>query len=159
MIGRVRQVAAAVLVAIGVAPICCALIDYRWGFAGVITGASPLPLVVDAAVGYEPWACRYQVTLNYADGTREQIELTPAVMARLPEPHWPHLAHVVYALPFALSPVMRRDVWEPPLRAALCRDGAFLRALGARGPSLRGAIEITTKASEQRRSWHVLYRC
>jgi hypothetical protein len=159
VVGRARQLAVAALVAIGVAPAFGALVDYRLGFAGAMSGASPMPLVFDAALGYEPWACRYEVTLNYADGGREQIEITPAVVARLPGPHWPHLVHVVYALPFALSPVMQRSIWEPPLRAALCREGEFLRALGARAPSLRGAIEIESKASGQRRSWRIPYRC
>lgn len=159
MSGGARQLAAMALVVIGVAPVCAALIDYRWAFAGAITGVSPVPLVFDAAVGYEAWACRYVVTLNYGDGTRERLEITPAVMASLPQPHWPHLVHVIYALPLALSPVISSRIWEPPLRAALCREGDFLRAIGARGPSLRGAIEITTKASEPVRSWHVPYRC
>ncbi len=156
---RARQLAVTALVAIGIAPVCAALIDYRWGFAGAMTGASPMPLVFDAALGYEPWACQYEVTLNYSDGTRQRVEITPNVMANLPQPHWPHLVHVVYALPFALSPVMHPSIWGPPLRAALCRESELLRALGARGPSLRGAIEIKTKASSQSRSWRIPYRC
>ena len=154
-----RGAAIALLVLVGLVPVCAALINPLWGFAGTLTGASPVPLVFDSLPGYEAWACRYEIALTYPDGTRQQFELSPDVLARMPRPHWPHLVHAVYALPFALSPVMDRALWEPPLRAALCRDGPFLRALGARGPARTLVIQITTKAAEHVRSWRVPYRC
>jgi hypothetical protein len=157
--GLARAIASALLVFIGAAPVCIALVDYRWGFAGAITGASPLPLVFDAAVGYEPWACRYEISITYEDGAREKLEVDPAVLARMRGPHWPHVVHAVYALPLALSPVMGRGVWGPPLRSAVCRDGDFLRALGAKGSARSVTIHITTKSAHDRRSWQIPYRC
>jgi hypothetical protein len=156
---RAHTVATGMLVLVGVAPISSALVHPRWGFVSTMTGASPLPLVFDALPGYEPWACRYELAIAYADGARERIELTPNVLARMPGPHWPHLIHAVYALPFALSPVLDRALWAPPLRATLCRESPFLGALGARAPARTVTIEITTKASAGRRSWRIPFRC
>ena len=86
---------------------------------GVLTSASPLPLVFTEVDGIEAFAADFYI--QWKDDSNEVIEIkiTPTIYAQLKGPYNRRNA---YGAAIAGGPILPETIWKPVLRYGLCED-------------------------------------
>lgn len=96
------------------------------------TQASPAPRVFSSSQGLETYSTRFFVCWSDAQGVEHELELTPAVSARL---RGPYNRRNVYGAVLAYGPVLASTDWGRPMIGAvmdhaLLGERPLLRELG-----------------------------
>jgi hypothetical protein len=108
---------------------------------GMVSGASPLPLVFNAVNGYEYWAATYKLDLQLAQGEWRSLAVDSATFAGLPGPH---RFHMVLTFPFMAGPILPERFWTGLLQYGLCHSGPLAAARAVPAEVRAGTIEIAT---------------
>jgi hypothetical protein len=120
---------------------------------GVVSGASPLPLVFNALNGYEYWAAQHKLELQLRDGAWSDLALDSHIFAELPGSH---RLHMLLTFPFMAAPIVPQPLWEEMLERALCDSGPLARAAALPSEVRAGRIEI---AAPGRSIWRGGFGC
>lgn len=99
---------------------------------GAATCASPAPKVFSSVRGLETFSTRYTVHWSDAAGRPGELEITPAVQARL---RGPYNRRNVYGAVLSYGPVLATDprtrpMFDAVIRHALCEQRPLLAELG-----------------------------
>lgn len=109
---------------------------------GMISSASPAPLVFNQFKGIEYWAADFEVTLSSPGTPTVTQRLTSKRYAAMPGPHFVHIA---YGIPFSVAPISPQPILMEPLRAGFCKTGYLARLFGAHGKVESATILMTPK--------------
>jgi len=86
---------------------------------GVLTTASPLPIVFTDVNGVEAFAADFYLNWNDKSTNSKQIKITPALYAQLKGPYNRRNA---YGAAIAGGPILPEKIWKPILKYGLCQN-------------------------------------
>lgn len=86
---------------------------------GVVTAASPLPIVFTEVNGVETFASDFYFRWNDDNEIAQEVKVTPALYAKL---KGPYNRRNVFGAAIAYGPVLPERIWEPILNYGLCND-------------------------------------
>jgi len=86
---------------------------------GVITTASPLPIVFTEVKGVETFASDFFLQWHSDLGTVHEVQITPALYSKL---KGPYNRRNIYGAAIAYGPVLPEKIWSPILTYGLCQD-------------------------------------
>lgn len=86
---------------------------------GVITSASPLPIVFTEVKGVETFASDFYFRWDGENKVKEEIKITPALYSKL---KGPYNRRNIFGAAIAYGPVLPKDTWDPILNYGLCNN-------------------------------------
>lgn len=86
---------------------------------GVVTCASPLPIVFTEVKGIETFASDFYFQWNKDNGSKEEVKVTPFLYSKL---KGPYNRRNIFGAAIAYGPVLPKEIWEPILNYGLCND-------------------------------------
>ena len=130
----------------------------RLSALGVLSGASPLPLVFNAVNGVEYWAAEYEIEAQTQSGRTFKRTMTPELFAKMPGPH---VVHMAYGIPFAIAPISPDPFWKIPLRYSFCRGGYMARTfeIPTQEEIRNVTIQMRSKTEGDPRTWNLQIQC
>jgi len=86
---------------------------------GVVTAASPLPIVFTEVEGVETFASDFYLQWTNSNNEKEEVQITPALYSKL---KGPYNRRNIYGAAIAYGPVLPGKIWDPILNYGLCND-------------------------------------
>jgi len=86
---------------------------------GVLTAASPLPLVFSEVKGVETFASDFYMQWVEEDGDSVKVKMTPELYSKI---KGPYNRRNVFGAAIAYAPVLPEKVWEPILKYGICNE-------------------------------------
>jgi hypothetical protein len=123
---------------------------------GLLSGASPLPLVFNKVEGLEYWASKFHLQFKMNDGSIHRVQMTRDLFSKL---EGPHVLHLAYALPVALSPVTPPEFWKPPLSYGFCFPGKLTKLFGFEKKIHSLFFEVISRTVGKERKWNYTVDC
>jgi len=121
---------------------------------GVITAASPLPIVFTEVKGVETFASDFH--LVWKDGSKEKtVQITPELYSKL---KGPYNRRNVFGAAIAYGPVLPEQVWKPILNYGVC-EGILEKELGIPIDKESCILLIKTRTANRRDEWTLKTNC
>lgn len=86
---------------------------------GILTTASPLPIVFTEVKGVETFASDFYLQWKTADGKQERLKVTPEIYSRF---KGPYNRRNIYGAAISYGPVLPEPIWNSVLSYGLCND-------------------------------------
>ena len=86
---------------------------------GILTSASPLPIVFTEVKGVEGFAADFYFQWDKAESKTEKIKITPQLYAKL---KGPYNRRNIFGAAIAGGPMLPKTMWNPILNYGLCQD-------------------------------------
>ena len=86
---------------------------------GVISCASPLPIVFTEVKGVETFAADFYMQWSDETNQMQRIKITPSTYAKL---KGPYNRRNIYGAAIAYGPVLPEQIWKPILNYGVCND-------------------------------------
>ncbi len=86
---------------------------------GVVTAASPLPLVFSEVKGVETFAGDFYMQWTDQNGVEEKVLMTPELYSKL---CGPYNRRNIFGAAIAYGPVLPDHVWQPILNYGICNE-------------------------------------
>jgi len=122
---------------------------------GVVTAASPLPIVFTEVKGVETFASDFYMTWNNDFNQVQEVKITPALYSKL---KGPYNRRNVFGAAIAYGPVLPKEIWNPILNYGLCQD-ILKNELGLPIDQKSFALQIKTRTKDRRGNWTLKTSC
>lgn len=86
---------------------------------GIVTAASPLPIVFTEVKGVETFASDFYFRWNNESSEVQEVKVTPELYSRL---QGPYNRRNIFGAAIAYGPVLPEKVWQPILNYGLCNN-------------------------------------
>lgn len=86
---------------------------------GIVTAASPLPIVFTEVKGVETFASDFFFRWNDSSAETQEVKITPELYSKL---RGPYNRRNIFGAAIAYGPVLPEEVWGPILNYGLCND-------------------------------------
>ncbi len=86
---------------------------------GILTSASPLPIVFTEVNGVEGFAADFYFQWTKDDGSLEKVKITPELYSKL---KGPYNRRNILGAAIAGGPMLPKTMWDPILNYGLCND-------------------------------------
>jgi len=116
---------------------------------GLITAASPLPIVFTEIKGVETFASDFYLRWVNEDSKSKEIKITPSLYSKL---KGPYNRRNVFGAAIAYGPVLPEKIWEPILNYALCKE-VLTEELGLPIDKESFTLVIKTRTEKRNDEW------
>ncbi len=127
---------------------------------GLLTAASPAPLVFSAFRSVETFAASFAVELERQDGSTAHLAVTPALYDEL---DGPYNRRNTYGAAISYGPALteerERAMVDGVLRHGLCHTGPLARRFGETTPLRRATVVVTTLTPSAPGEWRRTVEC
>ena len=117
---------------------------------GVLTTASPLPIVFTQVKEVETFAQDFFIQYTGETGSTEQIQITPELYSRLDVPY--NYRNVIGAA-VSYGPILPEPIWQSVLKYAMVEPGKFAKAIELPSPLNNPVIVIHTRTKGKDNKW------
>lgn len=157
---RIESIATMLLLALGCLSMLGAILqsDAIKGI-GIMSGASPLPLVFSKFKGVENFSSDYYMEVLYQDGTAEKFKVTADIYDRA---NGPYNRRNPYGAVLAYGPMLTKPheliLRDEIMQYASCGEGSFMREIGLLKPisSINVLVKSKTIAKPE---WQFSVNC
>lgn len=122
---------------------------------GVVTAASPLPIVFTEVRGVETYASDFYFRWGKDNTSKKKIKITPALYSKL---KGPYNRRNIYGAAIAFGPVLPKKIWDPVLSYGLCNN-VLTDELGIPIDKESFSIFITTRTKGRSDEWTLKTEC
>lgn len=122
---------------------------------GIITAASPLPLVFSEVSGVETFAGDFYMEWKNVEGKTEKVLMTPELYSKL---KGPYNRRNIFGAAIAYGPVLPEKVWKPILHYGICND-VLSDELDLPFDKSSFTVEITTRTKDRNDQWTLKPDC
>ncbi|MFN0116867.1 MAG: hypothetical protein ACKVQC_01060 [Elusimicrobiota bacterium] len=117
---------------------------------GLLTVASPLPIVFTQQKGVETFAHEFSIQYVDEDGSQNKIPITPTLYSRF---NAPYQYRNILGAAISYGPILPEPLWKPVLNFAFINPGKLSHSLGILPPKKVKAIHLKTKTANRNDSW------
>lgn len=123
---------------------------------GLVTAASPLPIVFTEVKGVETFASDFYIVWQNQNNTKDSLKITSALYGKL---KGPYNRRNVYGAVISYGPVLPKEKIISVLNYGLCSNKSLLKELGLSGNEKNIFIRITSKTKNDSRTWVITPNC
>lgn len=121
---------------------------------GVITSASPLPIVFTEVKGVETFASDFYI--QWSDNNKvEKVKITPSIYSKL---KGPYNRRNIFGAAIAYGPILPKSIWQPILNYGICND-ILQKELEIPFNKENCTIEIETRTKSRNDHWTLKTEC
>ena len=117
---------------------------------GVLTTASPLPIVFTQVKEVETFAQDFFIQYTGETGDTEKIQITPELYSKLDVPY--NYRNVIGAA-VSYGPILPEPIWQSVLKYAILEPGKLAKAIDLPSPLNNPAIVIHTRTNGKDNKW------
>ena len=117
---------------------------------GLVTTASPLPIVFTEVKGVETFASDFYLVWEKENNKNDSIKITSNIYSKL---KGPYNRRNVYGAVISYGPVLPEERIISVLNYGLCTDQSLLKEMGLSGNEKNIFIRIISKTKNDSRSW------
>ena len=122
---------------------------------GVVTAASPLPIVFTEVKGVETFASDFYIQWSTDQGELKKIQITPAIYSKL---KGPYNRRNIFGAAIAYGPVLPENIWKPILSYGICNE-ILQEELEIPFNKENCTIEIQTRTKSKTDHWTLKTEC
>ena len=122
---------------------------------GVVTAASPLPIVFTEVKGVETFASDFYFRWNSNTSQSNEIKVTPEVYSKL---KGPYNRRNIFGAAIAYGPVLPKEIWHPILNYGLCND-ILINELSIPIDKESFSLYIKTRTKGRNDEWILITEC
>lgn len=122
---------------------------------GVVTAASPLPIVFTEVKGIETFASDFYIQWTNELNEIERVQMTPEIYSRL---KGPYNRRNIFGAAIAYGPVLPETIWSPILNYGIC-NGILQEELEIPFDENSFSIEIETRTKSKTDQWTLKTDC
>jgi hypothetical protein len=123
---------------------------------GMLTVASPLPLVFTDRRGMEDFANEYSLIYSTAESPLKEISLQSKELARL---EGSFTRKAVFAAAIAYAPRLPRALWRAVLGYGFCHSGPLAQAIEEKSPLRSYKLVVRTLTKGRTDEWEFRGKC
>ncbi len=117
---------------------------------GLLTAASPLPIVFTEVKGVETFASDFYLVWEEENNQKDSLKITSKIYSKL---KGPYNRRNVYGAVISYGPVLPKEKIISILNYGLCTDQSLLKEMGLSGNEKNIFIRIISKTKNDSRSW------
>jgi len=117
---------------------------------GLVTTASPLPIVFTEVKGVETFASDFYLVWEKENNKNDSIKITSTLYSKL---KGPYNRRNVYGAVISYGPVLPEEKIISVLNYGLCTDQSLLKEMGLSGDEKNIFIRMISKTKNDSRSW------
>ncbi|MEE9437553.1 MAG: hypothetical protein V3V14_01050 [Saprospiraceae bacterium] len=122
---------------------------------GILTCASPLPIVFTEVKGVETFASDFYIKYKSDSGENEKIKITPNLYSKI---KGPYNRRNIYGAAISYGPVLPDKLWKSVLEYGLCND-VLKSEMQIPVTTTDFEIEISTRTLGRDDIWHLKANC
>lgn len=122
---------------------------------GIVTAASPLPLVFSEVKGVETFAGDFYMQWTNTKGEKESVLMTPELYSKL---DGPYNRRNIFGAAIAYGPVLPEQVWKPILNYGICNE-ILSNELELPFEKSSFTVEIKTRTKDRNDQWILKPKC
>jgi hypothetical protein len=122
---------------------------------GVVTTASPLPIVFTEVKGVETFASDFYLLWTNDQNEQEEVKITPALYSKL---KGPYNRRNIFGAAIAYGPVLPKKIWDPILNYGLC-ENILSEELGIPINKENFSLLIKTRTEGKTDEWTLITSC
>jgi len=122
---------------------------------GLITAASPLPIVFTQQKGVEIFAHDFYLEYESKEGENKSLKITPSLYKHFRAPY--NYRNVLGAA-ISYGPILPEPIWQSVLYFAFQDPGTLTKALGLSPPLNHAAIYLKTRTKDRTDTWRLKIR-
>lgn len=122
---------------------------------GVLSSASPLPIVFTEVKGVEAFAADFYLIWTDESNNIQEVKMTPALYAKL---KGPYNRRNTYGAAIAGAPILPEKIWKPILRYGLC-ENVLENELGLSIDKESFELLIKTRTKDRTDEWKLKIDC
>ena len=122
---------------------------------GILSSASPLPIVFTEVRGVEAFAADFYLSWTDESNKLQEVKLTPALYAKLKGPYNRRNA---FGAAIAGGPILPEKIWKPILQYGLC-ENVLENELGLAIDKESCELLIKTRTKDRNDEWKLKFNC
>ena len=117
---------------------------------GLMTTASPLPIVFTEVKGIETFAQDFYLFYDDKYGIAQEVKITPKLYGKFDAPY--NYRNVVGAA-VSYGPVLPEEIWKSVLKFSFITPGILTHAIGLEKPITNVGIRVKTRTAGKSNEW------
>lgn len=122
---------------------------------GIVTSASPLPIVFTEVKGVETFASNFYMQWETNNGILKKVQITPKLYSKL---KGPYNRRNIFGAAIAYGPVLPKENWNAILKYGICND-ILTNELGVEVEKESFSVLIETRSQGRDNKWTLKTEC